>query len=270
MRRLIVRKALVLTAGWLLLVVGTAAAQQAKGPTKTDLLLTYFYQDPRPERLVGFFESYGAEAPNWNSYPPLVGFFAVVLRTHPDWIEKLTPTRPNGKVADTIAAALRLSGQEVRSQGLRARLAQAGSDPTLQAELANLPAGVEDLQITSATHLDILWGASFASGDGRHARKIIDFFAQTANRSEQLAYDAARTAVAMSGGPKEVYGELRGKYGDALGREIVFAGTALWALASNARRHQFVNEAITTYIRENPTTYATKPLEALRPKGQTL
>ena len=89
-------------------------------------------------------------------------------------------------------------------------------------------------------------------------RKIIDFFAQTANRSEPLALDVARTAVAMSGSPREIYGELRGKYGDALGREIVFAATALWALASNARRHEFVNEAIRAYIRDNPATYATR------------
>lgn len=153
-------------------------------------------------------------------------------------------------------------------QGLRTRLGQAGSDATLRTELANLPRRVEDLQITSATHLDIVWGASSASGDGRHARKIIDFLARTMNRSEPLAFDVARTAVAMSGGPKEVNGELRGKYGDHLSREIVFAATALWALASNARRHAFVNDALTAYIREHPTSYATKALDALRPKRQ--
>lgn len=60
----IARKALIFIAAWLLLVSGPVAAQPTKGPPKTDLLLTYFYQDPRPERLMGFIESYGVEAPN--------------------------------------------------------------------------------------------------------------------------------------------------------------------------------------------------------------
>src|SRR3979411_1715275 len=55
---------------------------------------------------------------------------------------------------------------------------EAGSDATLRAELANLPLRLEDMRIAAPTHLDILWGASFASGDERYARMIADFFAR--------------------------------------------------------------------------------------------
>ena len=68
-------------------------------------------------------------------------------------------------------------------------------DDTLRAEFAILPARLEDLEIATPTHLDILWGASFASGDGRYARMIIDFFAETANRSEEIAIDVAKVAM---------------------------------------------------------------------------
>ena len=49
---------------------------------------------------------------------------------------------------------------------------------------------------------------------------------------------------------------------------MVFAATALWALASNARQHDFVDRAVAAYTRQNPGTPATKALDAMRPKGQ--
>jgi hypothetical protein len=122
-----------------------------------------------------------------------------------------------------------------------------------------------DIQIARPTQLDIFWGAFFSSGDERYVRRIIDFLAQTANRSEPIAIDIARTAVAMSGGPKEVYGQLKGKYDQRLAMEIIFAATAGWALGANARRHEKVAHAMTAYISEYPDTYTTKVLSVLRP-----
>jgi hypothetical protein len=265
--RAAVRKALALAAALVLMALGPAAAQPGTAPPKDDLL-TYFYKDQRPERLVGFLEAYEASHGNWNAYPPVAGFFAVVFQRHPDWIERLVPARFGPKVGTTLFAALRLSGQGAKAQGLRPRFEAAGLDPKLQAEFSGLPARLDDLQVATPTHMDILWGASFASGDPRHARKLMDFLARTANRSEAVALDIARTVLAMTGGPKEVFGELRGKYGDAGAREIAYAATALWAVTSNARQHDFVDKAVAAYIRENPGTPATKALDAMRPRGQ--
>lgn len=89
-----------------------------------------------------------------------------------------------------------------------------------------------DIQIARPTHLDIFWGAFSSSGDERYVRRIIDFLAQTADRCEPIAMDIARTTVAMSGGPKEIYGQLKEKYDQALGMEIVFAAAAGWALGA--------------------------------------
>jgi hypothetical protein len=76
---------------------------------------------------------------------------------------------------------------------VRSRLANADPDPKLMAEFANLPTQLAQLQIATPTHLDILWGASFASGDGQYARQIMDFFAKVANRSEHLALTSRRS-----------------------------------------------------------------------------
>jgi hypothetical protein len=241
--------------------------QQVQKPTAQDQLLTQFYKDPRPERLTGFFDQFDAEhAGRWDAYPSAAGFFAVVFRKFPDRIEQIIPARFNPMSATAIAAALRMSGNDAMAAKLKPKLDQAGRDEKLAGDFGNLPTRLEDLSIRSPTHLDILWGAAFASGDARYVRMIIEFFAQVANRSEQMTTDIARVVIAMSGCPKEIYGELRNRYGNNDGALVIFAAAALWATESNARQHPFVEQVVNTYINENPGTYATRAMSALRPK----
>jgi hypothetical protein len=245
----------------------TAQQPQDQG-TSSDALMTNFYKDPRPERLIGFFEKFQTlpAAQNWQAYPPVAGFLAFVFRANPSQVGKLIPARLDAKGAETIAAALRLSGSQSIPEDIRSRLQAAGRDEQLAAQLANLPPRLEDIRITIPSHLDILWGAAFASGDGIFAQMIIDYFAQTANLSEPIAVDIARTVVAMMGGPKEILGELRGRYGDQVARQIIFAATALWAVQSNARQHAFIERVVAKYIADHPGTPAQKALVSLRPR----
>ena len=249
----------------ILLAPTSAAAQQG-----LESRFTYYYKDPRPERLIGFFDDYqklpAAQQPG--AYPPVAGFFAIIFRGHPEQIDKLIPARLNPKSAETLAAALRLSGNQAAADKFQARLKATGHDGELATAFAGLPAKLEDLKITAPYHLDILWGAAFASGDGKFVVMIIDYFARTANRSEPIALDIGHTVIAMSGGSQEILGELRGRYGDDGARQIIFAATALWAVASNARQHAFVNTVLGQYIDAHPGTPAQKALAALRPKPQ--
>jgi hypothetical protein len=249
-----------------------AAAQVAPPSEQTadnDLFL-YYYKNPRPERLVGFLERYGRYAGSsersWNAFPPVVGFFAVVFREHPEWIDRLIPSHLDARSAVAIDAALQLSGNSAVRQALQKRFAETGSDMTLKGELGDLPMQIVDIRIVRPTQLDIFWGAFFSSGDERYVRRIIEFLAETADRSELIAMDVARITVAMSGGPKEIYGQLKAKYDQAVGTEIIFSATAGWALGANARRHEKVAHALTTYISEYPGSYATKVLSMLRPR----
>jgi len=249
-----------------MVLLGGAHAQPANSPepASDDDLFSHFYADPRPARLIGFLERYQKRAQRWDAFPPVTGFFAIVFRRHPDWADRLVPERPDSRTAVAIVGALRLAGLPPIEQNLRSRLAAAGADPRLKAELADLPPRLEDLHVVTPTHLDILWGASSASGDDRYVRKIADFLAATANRSELIAIDVARTAVAISGGPKDILGQLKGKYGEELAREIIFAATAAWALGSNAQQHAFVDKFLTEYIAANSGTPAAKVLSILR------
>jgi hypothetical protein len=245
-----------------------AGAQPAVPPeiAKDNDAFTFFYSNPQPARLVGFLERYQQRAQGWNGFPPVAGFFAVVFRQNSDWIGRLVPDHPDTRTAVAIAAALRLSGLPQIEPSLQSRLSAAGADPILRAELANLPPRLEELHVVTPTHLDVLWGASFASGDERYVRMIADFFATTANRSEPIAIDVAKTILAISGGPQDILSQLRGKYGDGGAREIVFAATAGWALESNTQQHSFVDKFLTEYIAANPGSPATKALSAARPR----
>jgi hypothetical protein len=261
--------AVLIAGGFVLFAAGAAQAQQAQKPSPQDELFMFFYKDPRPERLVGFLEQYdSAQAQKWDAYPPVAGFFTFIFRAHPTRIEQLVPARLNPQSATTVAAALRMSGNQAVTAKLQPKLEQAGKDEKLTAEFANLPVRLEDLSIRSSTHLDILWGAAYASGDARFVRTILDFFAQVANSSEPVAIDIAKVALGMAGGPKEIFGELRGRYGSNAVL-IIVAAAAVWAAQSNAAQHPFVDRALAAYINEHPGTHATKVISAFRPKSKT-
>jgi hypothetical protein len=249
-------------------LLGKARAQSATPPTTAvdDQLIAHFYDNPQPARLIGLLDRLQKSAANWNAYPPVTGLLAVVFRQHPDFIDRLVPEHPDAKTAVAIAAALQLAGVSSIAPSLRSRLLAAGTDPTLAAQLAGLPSRLEDLHVVTATHLDILWGASFASGDDRYVRMIADFLAAIANRSELIALDIAKLVVAQAGGPREIYGQLKDRYGVEGGREMVFAAAAAWALESNAKQHVFVDKFLTEYIAAHSGTPAEKLLSALRPR----
>ena len=243
----------------------SAFGQQAETKSLGDLFKS-FYQDPRPERLVGFIDKWQS-APagaNWIAYPPLAGFLAIVFRTHPDWIEKLVPPTLNRKTATTLITALHLASNPAVPSDLQSRFLAAGIDDKLNAEFAGLPNRIEDLHIATGTHLDIAWGAAFASGDPRFVLMIIDFLAKTANQSEPVAIDVAKETIASMGGPKDIQKTLRTKYGDDEARQIIYTSVALWALTVNSKQYAFVHETVEKYIADNPETPATKALSALQ------
>jgi hypothetical protein len=104
---------------------GPAFAQNEKPKGAGDRII-YFYQDPRPERLVGLIEKWQSDcAGQWIVYPPLVGFLAVVFKKHPDWIERLITTHLIPCSATALTGALRLAGDPVVPAEVRSRIAQA-------------------------------------------------------------------------------------------------------------------------------------------------
>ncbi|WP_338822417.1 hypothetical protein [Bradyrhizobium septentrionale] len=238
-----------------------APAQQAS--TLPPDNFAYFYQDPRPERLTEIFASVQNTATSWIAFPPLTGLLAADFKSHPEHIDRLVPIVKDVKASYALITAARLSGQPAKAEMLRAKFTNLGFDQTLNAEFAGIPTRFEDLQITRPTHLDILWGASFAAGDSRYVMPIVDYFAAAANTSELVAIDITKTAVEMTGGPKGTIAGLKAKYGDAGALQMILAATALWAIASNSRQHDYVKQTVVRYVGDHPGAPATKALSAL-------
>lgn len=257
-------KLLTLLAAIQLGTLTVAMAQPATSPAaKAGDPFTYYYRDPRPERLVGALDALGKKPLEWIAYPPVAGLLAVVFAAQPGWIGKLVPAQLDARLATTIAAGLELSGQPVSSD-LQARLVLAGTDPTLAAQFAGLPNRLTDLRISIPTHLDVLWGASFASGDGRYVLMIIDFMSRTANRSEPIALDIVRVAAGAARKDFGALASLKDKYDQRTLVDIAYAATAAWALTSNARQHGFVDATVKRYITEHSGTWAGKVLAVLK------
>jgi hypothetical protein len=251
-----------------------AAADPSPAPAKVDKrhdVVTYFYKDPRPERLAGFMQTYadGPAGQNWIAYPPIAGFLAVVFRRHPDVVTSVLPERPNPQTADAFRAAIQLSGNNALAKELQARLSKAGSDPILTVEFAHLPTRLEDLRIRTPTHLDILWGAAFASGDAQFVRMILDYLASVTNESEAIYRDVMWAAIRLSDEAAKLkfWQELRARYGDAGSRRIIAAAVALWALKVNAQQHAFVHQAISAYSANHAGTNGER---ALRVYGKAM
>jgi hypothetical protein len=246
---------------YVVLMTCGANAQQASGPPADSL--AFFYKDPQPERLVEIFTDVQNRALPWSAYPPVTGLSAAAFKLHPEQIDQLVPVVKDVKAAYALIAASRLSGQPAKAEALRAKFANLGFDERLNAEFAGLPSRIEDLRITTPTHLDIFWGASFAGGDGHYVVPIIDFFANTANVSELVAIDIVKIAISIGGGPKDILAGLKEKYGETHARQMIFAASALWAIRSNTLQHPFVRQTTTKYIGDHPGTPATKALSVV-------
>jgi hypothetical protein len=253
---------LLLALGLLLSTLAPAAAQKVAASP-----LTFFYLDPKPERLVGFLDGYAQSPQDWAAYPPMVGFFAVVFRKFPDWTERLAPRAFDGKTAVTVAYAYKLSSLPPMPAALHDRLFATQPDGRLQAEFPALPMRVEDLQIKTPTDLDVMWGAFGGSGDERYVRKILGFLAATIDASHEMGIDVTKLTMAfLTHTQQEISQELRPKYDDTQLRRLVYASTAQWALMSNAQQHPSVRQIIDAYSAEHPGSETTQSLAALLKK----
>lgn len=123
---------------------------------------------------------------------------------------------------------------------------------------------LRDLEMKSGNALDMLWGASFATGDPQYAKRILDFYAPVADRGTIDVDDLVGVVKAIKSGDMRNVPALRSKYGDEKVVELVFAATALWGLNMNAGPHPFVRKLMHSYVAANPSEPAARGLITLR------
>jgi tetratricopeptide (TPR) repeat protein len=232
-------------------------AQQAAPVSEADI--TNFYQNPSPARLAQLMAYFNTLAQSGKPFPqpPVIGFLAAAFQKYPSDIDTLIPTDLSLPMLEIVGYSLRLAGQDAKARVIAERLKSRGAAAP---DFTQVPAGLDALSADGPNEFDMLWGASFATGDPRYCSKILAKFAAVAN-ADGNAEDIL--AIAKTAGTGADLHWVTDKRGVDKARELSIMSSALWSLNSNAQQHEFVRKAVGDYIQAHPAEPASKTLIAL-------
>jgi hypothetical protein len=231
--------------------VSVVAAAHAEEPQAD---LTYFYRQPSPERVARIVAAFNASGSAEKPNAGLVGFLAAVFLKYPDAIGRMIPAGLDPRVQAMVAAALWLGGQHARATEVLDDLRRSGNEAP---NLVDFPAGLDAVRAQGAEQFDLLWGASFATGDPRYCAKILEQYARVANEDGN-AEDLV--AIVRARATNADLRWLAAKRGSAKFVELAVASSALWSLRSNALQHEFVRAMVDAYVKAHPGEPAAKAL----------
>ncbi len=191
-----------------------------------------------------------------------MGFLAGLFAKHPEKIETVTAMKLGRQTQFIVVEGLRMADRHDKA------VATAQSWGWSQDQIATIRPGfpLHRLRPDQQNSFDILWGASFATGDAIYVRPIYDYYAAVAAQSDIEVRDIVVVAVvikAKSGSDNEVM-PIFTKYPPGILVRVTHAAEALWSLESNARQHKFVAAALDRYVKEQPAAPAAKGLNELR------
>lgn len=239
-----------------------------------DQFLSYYYKKPQPDLLVPAikaFEDHG-DFKNYGALPPFCAFVSRIFAAHPErisaWVKELNSLSPSSKSNMLLVALEWTDNKEARDAA-----------SILERDGALLPDGLpavnldankldSEFQVTAASHLDMLWGAFFATGDKRYLHKLIAVapWSRTQDSANILASksliepgkgsgkmsfmdELEKDVLKMAGETEEENYETRAAREVAQSRERetkeanikrVIGEAAVWSLGSNAKRHKIV------------------------------
>lgn len=237
--------------------VSPVRAEQAAPVSEADI--TNFYQNPSPARLaqlMAYFNTLAASGKPF-SQPPVIGFLAAAFHKYPADFDALIPADLSLPMLEIVGYSLRLAGQDAKARLIAERLKARGAAAP---DFTQVPASLDAVAADGPGEFDMLWGASFATGDPRYCSKILARFAAVAN-VDGNADDIL--AIAKAVGTNADLHWLADKRGADKARELSVMSSALWSLNSNAQQHEFVRQAVSDYIRAHPAEPASKALIAL-------
>jgi tetratricopeptide (TPR) repeat protein len=187
----------------------------------------------------------------------MIGFLAAAFQKYPGDIDSLISADLSLPMLEIVDYSLRLAGQDAKARSITDRLKARGAAAP---DFTDVPASLDAMVATGPTEFDMLWGASFATGDPRYCSKILARFAGVAN-VDGNADDILAIAKGAETGADSHW--IVDKRGPEKARELSYLATALWALNSNAQQHEFVRKAVGDYIQAHRTEPASKTLLAL-------
>lgn len=226
--------------------------------------ISNFYQDPTPLGVARVLADFDKVGPQPGAVPPLIGFLSAAFKAFPSEIGQMIPEGMQPRMRGYVAIALRMAGKDRDAAKLVEGLRDEGvSKP----DLSRYPPDIDLIMPRGPADFDLLWGASFASGDPKYCRKILARYVAFANEGDNVADMVAILASRVS---KADLRPMLARVGEAKFRELVDVSTALWSLDSNAKQHDFVRKEIDVYISAHPKEPAAFALFALRGKAKAM
>jgi len=239
------------------ILIPAASAEEAATASETDMV--YFYRNPSPERVVKLMAYFNTltQPGKPESQPPIIGFLAAAFQRYPGDIDKMIPAGLSATMQGIVATSLRLAGQDAKAQSFADHLRASGAEAP---DLRYVPTSLDAVAAGGPGEFDLLWGASFASGDPRFAVKILDGFAAVANVDGNA--DDMVTIAKGYGTGADLHWVVKKRGADQAGK-LIAQSSALWALDSNARQHEFIRAAVAQYVAAHREEPASKALLAL-------
>jgi tetratricopeptide (TPR) repeat protein len=234
-------------------------AEPTPAATVSDADITYFYKNPSPallSQLIAYFNTL-AQSGKPFAQPPMIGFLAAAFQKYPGDVDSLISADLSLPMLEIVGYSLQLAGQDAKARSIADRLTSRGAAPP---DFTHVSSSLDAMLATGPTEFDMLWGASFATGDPRYCSKILARFAGMAN-VDGNAEDIL--AIAKAAGTGADMHWVVDKRGAAKASDLGNIASALWALNSNAQQHEFVRKVVGDYVQAHPTEPASKTLIAL-------
>jgi hypothetical protein len=229
------------------------APAQSMDLSQLTAAMTRYYQ--RPSDIVTILTSWeklgGPGADN------MMGFLAGCFATKPDQIGRVTKAPLGQKAQLVVVKGLRLADRTNDAKAAASHWNWPAS------EVAKLNPAI--LVTKGAQTFDVMWGASFATGDATYVRPIYDYLAAFLSEPGVNAADVmTMVAVKLRIANPEAVKEMAGRYPKETFIQVAHAASALWSLESNARQHKFVAAALEQYAKKQPQSPAIKAIDDVK------
>lgn len=240
----------------LFVVSASWCALAAEGGDLDDLenRITYFYKNPdlgSVPNLLRKMDQAGLLTGRRSQASLMAGFMVPLFESHPERIDELIAGPYSRDVERVVWLGLAFAGMNEKAMGYMQR----NGWPQKNVDAVKRATGsLLEFVISDGRDLDMLWAASFASGDVRYPLKIVRFIAESLASGkfwvEDIDFVGDHRNTMRAGGPEME--RIAGRYpGEDLER-LALNGSALWSLGSNAKQHEFVMETVQERIAAAP------------------
>jgi hypothetical protein len=246
----------------LLVALPQSRAQDARGgPNAPNVgtfgsAMTRYYETPTDVAwLLADWEQAGGP-----SRDAMMGFLAGLFAKHPEQIKVATVTKLGRQAQVTVIQGLLFADRHPEAIAA----AKGWNWPPEQMAHIKPLTPLRRAKPTQPGTFDILWAASFATGDEAYVRPIYDFYDAVASTTGVDVRDMVAIVLMRGRRNKEAFDAIKQKYPQETLIRVISASSALWSLESNARQHKFVATALDRYVKEKPGSPASEGVAEMR------